>query len=146
MNEQLPDIISGAILDTLKKLISYDISFSFVLENHNNWSEEFPERLKNQKQIILNIKDQSLEDSYLDKNDAIIVIEIDGVTYSKKVDESDIMAIMVNEKSPPFILRQFSIAPKTPVPKRRASLLTDKEGLVHSMNNFKKFNPEMFDE
>ena len=147
MNEVMKDIINENNYNLMSKLIMNNIPFAFVLAYHGNWNEQFPDRLKDQKHIIISIKDQALEDSFVENGKIKIVIDIDGVTYMKFLEYADILAIQENEKSQmPFASRPFLMTP-TPekVVSKKFAIPSDSD-LTHSINIFKKYNPEMFEE
>jgi len=143
----MKDIINDSNYKLMMELILNKIPFAFVLSNHNNWSDEFPDRLKDQKHIIIAIKEQALEDSFIENDEIRIVIEIDGITYEKFLERADIFAIQENEKSQmPFATRPFTMEP-TPLKiiSKKSTIPTDAD-LAPSMVAFRKNNPEMFKE
>jgi len=147
MDNIFKDVISSALYQATAKLLIAKIPFSIIIDNHNNWNNEFPERLKKQKQIIFNIKEQSLDDSYVTDGKIIIIISIDDVEYMKELQQCDLQALMINEKSPHNIAKMFVDHPEVNLKRGIGdkSIPSD-EALIVSNVMWKKHNPELFEE
>jgi len=139
--------LSNHMLETVKNLITLQIPFSLAIDNWNNWDEKFPEKLREKDRFMINIKEQALEDSYADESDNIvIVIDIQGLTYTKKLDISDIHAISFDVEFPPFMLKNYKDKPEIKEEKKelKVDIDMDDEGIKTSMNAFRKYNKELF--
>jgi len=145
MTDITKDIINESNYNLIKNFILNNISFAMILDNHNNWDYEFPERLKSQKRFIIDIKEQALEDSYIENDKIIIVIEIDNITYSKELEYADIFAIKEKADSEiPISTRPFAMAPKPIKREGNSFIFPSEEDIQSSMKMFKKYNPKLF--
>jgi len=145
MTEIAKDIINESNYNLIKNFILNNISFAMILDNHNNWNYEFPERLKSQKRFIIDIKEQALEDSYIENNKIVIVIEIDNATYSKELEYADVFAIKEKTESEiPISTRPFEMKPKPIKIEGNSFIFPAEEDIQSSMKMFKKYNPNLF--
>ena len=138
MNDK--EIINNALLDLAEYYISSNIEFFIVIDNHDNWDQPLPARLKG-PQFLLNIVETDLEESYIHSNgDIVITAGIDDVVYTKVLDQSDIHAIGPLGQ-PPMITKSFTEKPEfQPI----SPYMPDADGLLKSMEAFKKHNPSLF--
>jgi len=147
-NEMERKYLSNQILETVKELLNLHVPFSLAIDNWNNWDEKFPENLRDKDRFMINIKEQALEDSHVDKSgNVFIVIDIQGLSYTKKLDISDIHAISFDVELPPFMLKMYKDKPPViPEVKNEIEIDMDNKGIIRSMNSFKKYNEELFNE
>ena len=148
MTDIMKDIINDAIYNMMSEFIINNVPFTFVLDNHNNWDKPLPSRLVDQKQILFDIKEDSLEDSFVENGEITIVVDLDGELYTKKIEPADILAIQESVKSKmPFIIRPFKMKPTQVIrSKNKRQLTLDDAGIQHSMNMFRSHNPKYFKE
>lgn len=140
------ELISNNIMIVVKLFIESSEPFSIIINNHNNWGNILPSRLADQKQFKLDIEKQTMDDSYVENDNVYIVAEIDDITYSKKLDISDVSALMIIGCKQPFFIRTFDAFPQIEAPNAKGlSIPTDdSSGMINSMICMKKNNPEMF--
>ena len=135
------DIISNAIEDLLVYYVSNNLEFSIILDNHNDWDIELPERLNKLDSFRLNLVNTDLDDSYIDSNgDIILIAGIDDVVYTKVFKACDIHAIGVVDGAP-LIVKQFR---DEPLIKPLSPQLPSKEAMKRSVDALKKYNPQLF--
>lgn len=144
MTEEYKNIISSAIYRTVQELLGSQEEFSIIVQNHNNWNIDLPERLKTQSQFIMNIKEQTLEDSYVEDGKIIINTEFDGQDYSKEFGYADIAGIIEINGKTPVMVKPFTELPEIPEPTKALNNKVDEKGLQFSMESWKRNNPELF--
>lgn len=148
MTDIMKDIINDNIYNMMSEFILNDIPFTFILDNHNNWNKHLPSRLVDQKQILLDIKEDSLKDSFIENGKITIVIDLDGELYSKELEAADIFAIQESVKSKiPFIIRPFEMKVTQVIKtKSKKHEISNDVNIQHSINMFRLHNPEYFKE
>jgi len=135
------DILSNAIEDLLVYYVSEQIPFSIIVDNHNDWDIQLPERLNKLPNFLLNVQNTDLEDSYVSaEGDVIITAGIDDIVYQKAFKACDVHAIGAMGKQAD-IVKQFR---DEPLIKALSPEPADEAGLLHSMECFKKYNPSLF--
>ena len=145
MTQEFKDVLSDSIYNTIGALIYNNIDCSIIVHNHNNWDKELPDRLKGQPQFIMSIKEQTMEDSYIDEGKIIISTTFDGEEYSKEFEKADIGGLIGPDGKTPLMVKPFMEQPTIPVPtKTLGNGEIDENGVLHSMEMFKRNNPEMF--
>jgi len=147
MTEDYKKILSNGIYKVISDYISTDTDCSIIVQNHNNWNIELPDRLKKEQQFILNIDKQTMEDSYIDEDSNIVINTVfDNVEYSKVFEPADIAGLVYKGNS--IMVKPFIETPKIPTPKKPLNNGTtnevDENGVRKSMEMFKKHNPELF--
>jgi len=145
MTENYKNIISEMIYETAVSLLQSGEEFAIIVQNHNNWNIELPDRLKSQSQFIMNIKEQTIDDSYVEDGKIIINTEFDDQEYSKEFELADIAGIICIDGKTPIMVKPFIEEPKLPIPTRTlGNNEVDEKGLQKSMEMWKKHNPELF--
>ena len=148
MTENYKEILSRGLYNVVADFISSQEDCCIVVENHNNWDNDLPERLQSQKQFILNINKQTLEDSYIDGNNKIVICTtFDDNEYSKVFEPCDISALLANDGKTPLMIKPFKEEPEIPevtFDSKFKHTEPDIEGIANSMEAFRKNNPEMF--
>jgi len=139
----------------LTNMIIEQEPFRLVIWNNNNWSEKLPEDVMKQypKQLVIDIKDQTLEDTFIDEDGSVVLScsFSPDVIYTKTIFETDIIGI-IDLNGQPMHLNNFK--PDAEIEEVTASkelllkeLLNDgapKENVINSINAFAKNNPGMF--
>ncbi len=144
INQKMKDIISGSMLDIIKQAVISQIEMKFLFQNHNTWDSELPERLQKMSQFPLDLKDDSLEDCYFDDdNNLVLVMEFDGETFSKVLEEADIAQLLL-ENGQAYFAKPFNQTPEITIKEKKAEAVPDDVALEISMAAFKKNNPDMF--
>lgn len=147
MKEEYKETIDAALYQMCLEFLMYKLPFTLLLDNHNNWSSQLPDRLRNKEQFLLNIKEQALEDSYVEDGKIVIITTIDDIEYTKKLDFSDIAAVALSDKTPPILIKGFRTLPELPeieIGNKKAN--PTEEGITKSTLVFKKHNPHYFKE
>jgi len=139
------EIVNEQVYKMCANFLECDIPFTILLDNHNNWDEKLPTRLVDKKQFLLNIKEQTLEDSYVKDGKIVIITTIGDVEYIKELDYNDVSAVSKDDKTPPFINKQFITYPEIKLKEKSDFKLDDTE-ILKSTLNFKRFNPHLFKE
>jgi len=104
------EVMREAALDIVEIMILEEQEFRIVIWNNDDWSEPLPERIMESfpTQLVLDIKEQSLIDSYIDEQTGEIVLctAFDGMEYAKVLELGDIIAVLSLDGQP-FILNDF---------------------------------------
>ena len=110
----------------VQNLIVEKIPFSMLLWEEDNWNHILPDGAVNSEgQIFLDIKNQTLEDSYISKNKNIVISTYFGnIKFTKTIQFEDIIGVF-NELGDPMIINNF-------LPEDRSISLND---LVKSLVN-----------
>ncbi len=137
------EIVNENIYKMCADFLSCKIPFTILIDNHNNWNNSLPARLSSKKKFLLNIKDQALEDSYVENGKIIIITTMEDMEFMKELDHNDISAVAKDDKTAPFISKPFVTYPKI-ISKGKLGYKLDEEQLLKSTLNFKKHNPKMF--
>jgi len=114
MKNELPTNVKDALresaLEIAEILLLEDQEFRIVIWNNDNWNNPLPQRIMEAfpTQLVLDIKEQSLEDSYVDENTGEIVIctVFDGVEYMKILEIGELIAVLSLDGQP-YILNDF---------------------------------------
>ena len=134
-------IISNALLELAAHYVSTGTPFTITLDNHNNWDNTLPDRLKIQQRFVLNMENTDLTDSYVtDNGDVILVAGIDDIVYTKTLNHTDVHCIGLLGKKP-LIVKQFI---EEPILESKGYTVPTKDAIKQSISAFKKYNPEMF--
>ena len=137
----MEEIINKSIINLAKYFVIEQIPFTIVLDNHNTWDNELPERLSTQKKFLLKMQNTDLSDSYIDEqNNLIIAAGIDNNVYTKVLEGLDVHSIGLVDREP-LIVKQFIEYPEVVQSKKKTK--TDDE-IEHSMSSMIKNNPSFF--
>lgn len=145
MTQEFKDILSDMIYNTVLEFVQAQEDCTIIIHNNNNWNEELPERLMKEPQYILNINEQTMEDSYVEDGKIIINTVFDEVEYSKIFEPADIGGLIGADGKTPIMVKPFIETPLLPIPtKTLGNGQLDEKGMLKSMEMFKRNNPEMF--
>ena len=119
-----------------------------VLKNSDTWGIPLPEELKNQETIVLDIKGQSLVDSYVDKSGVFISTAFGDDINTKLFTFDDIIQVITFEGA---ILYQKTLIlnePKDEVKthkslSNKAHAKMDTKGLEYSMKKLRNLNKHL---
>ena len=138
-------IINYALLDLVEYYIQRVEPFSIIIDNHNNWNLQLPDRLKSLPRFLLNLENSDLEDSYIDKeNNIILTAGIDDIVYTKKLLPEDIHSVGPL-KNPTLLEKSFVDQP--PLKPQNLAIkqsMPDDAQLAHSMACMQAHNPNLF--
>ena len=164
MQEILPNEVKETMRESayslLEIMILENFPFRVVLWNNNNWDKPLPKDIMASfpSQIVLDIKEMALEESYIDENtgEVIIATMFEGNEYTKSIIYDEIVAIL-DLQGQPYILNNFeqnTILPDkvfTNKPKTKMDLLSlviadgiPAEAATKSIDAFMKYNPNLF--
>jgi len=135
--------------------------FRIVLWNDDNWNKPLPKRIMDAFpiQIVLDIKDAALDNSYIDEStgEIILVTVFDEEEYSKVLEYDEIIAVL-DLDGQPYILNNFvkekpltieNIASSF-IPQTKAEVIEmvisdgiPKEDAERSINAFIRNNPDI---
>jgi len=116
-SDNLKDLMRENAYDLVSMFILEQIPFRIVMWNMDDWDNELPEYIMESSpiQIILDIKDNTLEESYLDEDTGEVFINtyFEDIPYSKLLNLDDIVAItdldghpyLINSFKPDIILK-----------------------------------------
>jgi len=135
--------------------------FRIVLWNNDNWNAPLPAVIMESfpTQIVLDIKDMALDESYVDENtgEIIIVTSFEGSEYSKVLEYDEVLAVL-DLAGQPYMLNNFPMEEpeeeemENPymIPRTRADLIElavsdglEEETVVKSIDSFLKNNPAL---
>jgi len=91
-----------------KFMIKNEIPFRLIIWNNNNWNKLLPDSIMEQfpTQIILDLKEQTLKESFITKDGKIFIITMfKDKTFKKIVEEDEIVAIV--DKDQAIIFNNF---------------------------------------
>ena len=144
MEDLEKSIISEGIYGIVCMYINNKIPFQLVVENHNNWAFPLPENLQTEKQFLMNIKEQTLEESYVEDGEIFISTEFGDEKNYKSFALCDVKGIAFNGQ--PMMMKPFRDLPGIPEPKETTAKFNEpsEEDLRASMEVFKEFNPTLF--
>jgi repressor of nif and glnA expression len=155
LSDRMLDVISSSFYEIFYELCYENQPFGLIVQNHNNWDKELPDRLKNQQQFMIKIENDTLADLKVSEDEDGVYVtigtEFDGVFYSKDFTHEDIAGFFLIENMKPYLVKPFVLKPKAIIKKDGQKFGFDPdavkdEDLVDSMNAFKKYNPELFEE
>ena len=110
MKEEIKEVLRESAMSLVEILLLEKESFRIVLWNNNNWNEPLPKRILEAfpTQLVLDIKEQALDDSYIDPatGEVIICTIFDGVEYLKVLKHGELIAVLSIEGNP-YILNDF---------------------------------------
>jgi len=152
LNDNMKEKISKKFFEMLADFIEEGEPFGLIIQNNNDWNKELPDRLKSQNQFMIKIENDTLNDSFVIREDGEIEItigtEFDGEFFSKEFTHEDVAGFFLISNMRPFLIKPF-VLKKLSILKEGKRYGFDpndikEEDLIDSMNAFKKFNPELF--
>lgn len=150
--ESLKEAFNNAIEELVIEYLEYKIPFALVVSTRN-WNEPLPSRLTTEEFIMIQIQEQTLEDSYFDGDDVYIVTQFDGKDNFRKLYAQDVQGILSVDMKNPILMKPFKDELATPsinaVKDISNPLQHFKEeeltpGVKRSLECFVKSNPDMF--
>jgi hypothetical protein len=145
MTQEYKNIISDNIYNTVVDFVQSNIDCSIIVHNNNNWNKTLPERLESQSQFIMNITEQTMEDTYVEDGKIIINTVFDEIEYSKVFEPADIGGLMGSDGKTPVMVKPFQEKPTLPIPTKSLNNgEVDEKGLQKSMEMWKRNNPDLF--
>jgi len=156
--QSVKDVMRTMAYELTELLILEDSPFRLIIWNNNDWDKPLPDDImeKFPAQIVIDIKELALKDSFIDENSGELIINtyFNNIPYSKILDFEEIVAIL-DLDGQPLIVNNFE--PSTPVnkPVLNRNNLKNKKDLVNlivsegineedayrSVNAFIKNNP-----
>ena len=104
MRENALDLVSGLLVES--------IPFRLVLWNNDDWDAMLPEFIMESfpVQLVLDIRDVALDDSFIDENtgEINIVTSFEGHVYTKILQGDEIMGIL-DLTGQPYIINSFEM-------------------------------------
>jgi hypothetical protein len=158
-NREVREIMRVNAYDLVEVLIKEEQEFRIVIWNNDDWNNALPESImvKFPLQLVLDIKGDTLEQSYVDEDDDIILVAAftEDERFSKQLLPEDIVAILDLEGQP---MQVNNFAPEEPKPdvvrenietkedfiKSLESNGVPKESALKSLKVFQKNNPGKF--
>ena len=145
MTQEYKDILSDMIYNTVSEFIQAQEDVTIIVHNNNNWNVALPERLEKAPQYVLNLTEQTMEDSYVEDGKIVINTVFDDIEYSKVFEPADFGGVMGADGKTPIMVKPFQEEPLMPMPKHSlGNNTTDEKALRKSMEMWKKNNPDMF--
>jgi hypothetical protein len=158
--ESVKDVMRTMAYELAELLILEDFPFRLIIWNNDNWNKPLPDNImeKFPAQIVIDIKELALKDSFIDENTGELIINtyFNDAPYSKVLDFEEIVAIL-DLDGQPLIVNNFE--PETPFNKpvlNRKKLQNkkdlvdlivsegiDEEDAYRSVNAFIKNNPNL---
>jgi len=139
-------IIASGYYDIVFASVQANVEISILMDNHNDWDKPLPEQLQKAEKFKLDIKGQTLEDSFIDENMEIQLQTIFGdQDYFKTLHLEDISGIFYKDQliaGKPWVdknevkeIEEYSI---------KTFGIPSDEDIENSMKYFRKYNPKMF--
>jgi hypothetical protein len=145
-------IFNDNMMELICSMIINNEEFSIVVSS-KNWSNPLPERLLQQDHFIIQIKDQTLEDSYIDSEGHIVInTKFDTEENSLLLYPEDVKGILDITMQNPIMIKPFEEKAKNLVADKLKSnpsaikKFTDEELEIYSksINVFAINNPNYF--
>jgi len=156
LSAEVKEVLRESAMSLVEILLLEQEPFRLVIWNNNNWNAPLPDVIQESfpVQLVLDIKEQSLQESYIDPatGEIIICTVFEGEEYLKVLKLGEIIAILGLEGQP-YILNDFVqedkedelmyIYPKNvdEMVNTVSSLGIPKEAVEKSMHCFMKNNP-----
>jgi len=109
MNENIKKLMINSSYEIARKLLEEGEDFRIIIWTEDNWNKALPEIILNSfpVRMVLDIKDMTLDDSYLNENDEIVIKTFfEGEEYIKTILKRDIVAVL-DIDGQPFIMNNF---------------------------------------
>ena len=155
LTEEVKEVMRENAMALIAVLLDEEVPFNLVLWNKNNWDKPLPEDImkKFPLQIPLDVKEQTLEDSYFEEGIGVVINTFfHGKEYSKVLQEEEILGIL-DLAGHPLQLNNFKPEIEEKVKKEigtkkelLSSLVAEgitEEGANNSINMFLKNNPDL---
>ena len=156
---EIRELMRENAIDLVEIMIQEQYPFRLVMWNNNNWNQALPEKIMKSfpVQIVLDIKQMALEESFVDENTGEVVITtmFEGKEYQKVLEGSEIIAVL-DLTGQPYILNNFKqeeiqeeyLSETWPTTKEEVVKLVtsdgcDKEAASKSFDIFMKYNPDL---
>jgi len=130
------EIFNDALQDIILCYIEERIPFKLVIVNIDNWDNPLPKEIMLHKQLVLDITEEALEDSYFDEETQQIVLStgFNNTQYIKYLDMKEVLGLLSMD-SMGIMIKPFVEDLKT-----KKKLVPD-SGILHSYELFKRNNP-----
>jgi len=162
LTEDIKDVMRENAHNLVEIMLLEQVPFRLVLWNNDNWNKDLPDEIMKNfpSQILLDIKEAALEESYIDEatGEIIITTNFYNEEYMKVLEFDEIVAVL-DLTGQPYILNNFQPEEKikeTPeeflsfVPKTVDELVEmavaegiPAENAEKSINAFMKNNPDL---
>lgn len=149
------ELMNSTVYTLIIELLNTKTEFSIIVSS-KNWDKPLPDNLKNQEFFIIQIKEQTLEDSYYDEstNEIYISTEFNNIPNSITLFAEDVKGIMDISMQIPILTKPYNEEPKYVNIEKARSInkdplvyFKDEEltaGVKHSIDCFVKYNPNLF--
>jgi len=111
MTNEVKNVLRESAMSLVEIMLLENEPFRIVLWNNDNWNAPLPKRILESfpTQLVLDIKDQALDDSYIDPatGEIIICTVFDGAEYIKVLEYGEIIAVLSLDGQP-YILNDFA--------------------------------------
>jgi len=159
---EVRELMRDNALDLVEMMILEQQPFRIVIWNNDNWNQSLPDTIMESfpVQIVLDIKQMALEESFVDENtgEVIIVTMFEGSEYHKILEGSEIIAVLDLEGQP-YVLNNFKqeemeineddflsaiiLTTKQEIIELAISDGCEKEAVTRSFDMFMKSNPDL---
>jgi len=156
---EVRELMRENALDLVEILIQEQQAFRIVIWNNDNWNHDLPEQITEAfpVQIVLDIKQATLEESFIDEStgEVIITTMFEGSEYMKVLKGDEIVAVLDLEGKP-YVVNDFSpeemeeyvfdsFLPTTKEEIIELAMLDgcEKEAVTRSLDVFIKNNPDL---
>jgi len=143
LTERTTNHISYLTYTLAVELLETHTPFTLILDNHNDWDNELPERLQ-KEQFVIDIKAQTLEDSFIKDGKIIVVMLVDDMEFIKQLEPCDISAVALGVGLPPIIQKPFRENPEFKLAPMKKQELPSVADMTKSMAAIRKHNPHLF--
>lgn len=112
LTETLKNSFDELIEKSITEMVLNSIPFSLVISSRN-WDRPLPDNLKKQEFFVVQIKEQTLDDSYYDQslNKIVIVTEFNNQPNSVVVDPKSVQGILSIDMKNPIIMKPYREEP-----------------------------------
>jgi hypothetical protein len=149
--DSLKEVFNNCIEEMLIEYLENKIPFSMIVRTVN-WNKPLPKRLVVEDMMMIQIKEQTLEDSYFDGKNIYICTQFEGVDNFICLLPQDVQGILSVDMKNPILMKPFKDSPATPAldkVKTSNPMLNFKqeeltEGVKRSLECFAKSNPNLF--
>jgi len=160
---EVRELMRENALDLVEIMIQEQQPFRIVIWNNDNWNQPLPDIIMESfpVQIVLDIKQMALEESFVDENtgEVIITTMFEGIEYQKVLEGGEIIAIL-DLAGQPYVLNNFKqeeteeeikddfLSAIIPTTKEEIIELAisdgcEKEAVNRSFDMFMKYNPDL---
>ena len=116
------------VYDVIANMVNNQVPFRLVLSTDDDWDKPLPKEVLTNKVLVLDINDQTLEDTYFDDTEKLIRITtgFNGEAYTKLIMTHQVVAVLDITTGQPIVLKPYKNEKPSPTTEQVDEVLGDR--------------------